>query len=270
MQFVGAMALVLGAVWLWEKAGWILLLIPLGFVTVVYMLKLSSDAEREADNERLRQQQLVEKDRLQATKSMFLEKLTTHENTLFKKLKQTLYKDDYGQLVFDRWITERNYFIEKVLVVECNYLLDILDRGSVERVIDDRVIGRLNQPLTPEKISIGDITALEFEHHCASLLKISGWDAKVTQASGDQGIDIIAKFGALTAVFQCKKYSRPVGNAAVQEVIAGKAFENAQVAAVVSNASFTLAARQLAASADIHLLHFDELPTFAQKLGLIV
>ena len=120
MQFVGAMALVLGAVWLWEKAGWILLLIPLGFATVVYMLKLSSDAEREADNERLRQQQLVEKDRLQATKSMFLEKLTAHENTLFKKLKQTLYKDDYGQLVFDRWITERNYFIEKVLVVECN------------------------------------------------------------------------------------------------------------------------------------------------------
>lgn len=270
MQFVGAIALVLGVVWLWEKAGWILLLIPIGFATVIYMIKLSADAEREADNERLRQQQLADEDHLQATKSIFLEKLTLHEKTLFKKLQQTLYKDDYGQLVFDRWIAERNYFIDKVLIVECIYLLDVLDRGSVERVIDDRIIARLNEPSTPEQINIESITALEFEHHCASLLKISGWDAKVTQASGDQGIDIIAKFGALTAVFQCKKYSQPVGNAAVQEVIAGKAFENAHIAAVVSNASYTPAARQLAAAADIHLLHFDELPLFAEKLGLIV
>lgn len=270
MQFVGAIALVLGVVWLWEKAALLVLLLAIGLATVLYMLKLSSDTQREVENERLRQRQLADEDRLKATKSVFLEKLTIHENTLLKKLQQTLYKDDYGQLVFDRWIAERNYFIDKVLVIECTHLLDVLDRSSIEGVIDDRIIARLHEPLPPEQINIESITALEFEHHCASLLKISGWDAKVTQASGDQGIDIIAKFGALTAVFQCKKYSQPVGNAAVQEVIAGKAFENAHVAAVVSNASYTPAARQLAAAADIHLLHFDELPLFADKLGLIV
>jgi len=90
----------------------------------------------------------------------------------------------------------------------------------------------------------------------------------VTQASGDQGIDVIATRDNVKAVLQCKKYSQPVGNAAVQEIIAGKQFEQADIAAVVSNNSYTQSAKQLANAAGVHLLHYAELEQFAEKVGI--
>jgi restriction system protein len=68
-----------------------------------------------------------------------------------------------------------------------------------------------------------------------------------------------------TLVVQCKLYSSPVGNKAVQEVIAGRAFENADMAAVVSNMAFTKSARVLAQQAGVDLLHHDELPRYLRE-----
>lgn len=90
-----------------------------------------------------------------------------------------------------------------------------------------------------EEVNIDRLTPTEFEAHCASLLVKGGWSAKITQASGDQGIDIIGERNGLKAVFQVKKSSSTVGNKAVQEVIAGKSFASADLAFVVSNAGFT-------------------------------
>lgn len=122
---------------------------------------------------------------------------------------------------------------------------------------------------TSSALDVDALDPVQFEHHCADLLNSSGWNARVTQASGDQGIDVIAMYGNVKAVLQCKKYSQPVGNAAVQEIIAGKAFEQAHVAAVVSNATYTPSAKQLASTTGIHLLHLSELPQFAERLGLV-
>jgi hypothetical protein len=67
-------------------------------------------------------------------------------------------------------------------------------------------------------------------------------------------------------IIQCKHYSYPVGNDAVQEAIAGKTFERAQHAAVVSNASFTQHAKQLATTANVFLLHHENLAELEQKI----
>ena len=48
-----------------------------------------------------------------------------------------------------------------------------------------------------------------------------GWDAHATQGSGDQGKDVIAKRDGVSSAIQCKLYSKPVGNKAVQEALAG-------------------------------------------------
>jgi hypothetical protein len=46
-----------------------------------------------------------------------------------------------------------------------------------------------------------------FEHECARLLKIAGYDrVTVTKASGDGGIDVIAECGGKRFAVQCKKY----------------------------------------------------------------
>ena len=98
------------------------------------------------------------------------------------------------------------------------------------------------------------LTPLGFERHCAALLRAAGWHATLTAGSGDQGVDVLARRGDLSLVVQCKFYSKPIGNRAVQEAIAGQSFTGATHAAVVSNQPYTSAARDLAQRTRVMLL----------------
>lgn len=104
-----------------------------------------------------------------------------------------------------------------------------------------------------------DMDPVQYEHLVADTLKELGWKTRTTKGSGDQGIDVIATMNGKKLVIQCKLYSSNVGNAAVQEIVAGKAYEQAQFAAVVTNAKFTRSAIQLAKANDVFLLHHDQL-----------
>ena len=77
--------------------------------------------------------------------------------------------------------------------------------------------------------------------------------------TGDQGADLIADTGGRRVVIQCKFHSKPVGNKAVQEAHAAVGYHAGDHAAVVSNASFTRSAKQLAAANGVLLLHHDQL-----------
>ncbi len=67
-----------------------------------------------------------------------------------------------------------------------------------------------------------DMTANEFETYCAEELGRAGWNARVTMRSRDQGVDVVAEKLGVRVVLQCKLYSRPVGNKAVQEAAADR------------------------------------------------
>lgn len=86
-----------------------------------------------------------------------------------------------------------------------------------------------------------------FERYCAQLLLKNGFSkAEVTQGSGDFGVDILAEKDNITYAIQCKCYSNPVGNKAVQEAYSGKEFYKCMVAAVLTNSTFTRAAEETA------------------------
>ena len=104
-----------------------------------------------------------------------------------------------------------------------------------------------------------DMTPEEFEHYCAAVLKERSWKARVTQMSGDQGVDIVADKGGFRIAVQCKKYSKPVGNQAVQEVVAAMAHVGAQRGVVVTTRGYTPAAVKLAASNQVLLLLHSDL-----------
>ena len=104
-----------------------------------------------------------------------------------------------------------------------------------------------------------DMSPREFEHYCAAVLREMKWKARVTQLSGDQGVDIVADKRGLRIVVQCKKYSKPVGNRAVQEIVAGIAHRDAQRGVVVATNGYTSSAKKLAASNEVLLLHHSEL-----------
>jgi HJR/Mrr/RecB family endonuclease len=112
-----------------------------------------------------------------------------------------------------------------------------------------------------------EMTPVAFERHCADYLRLFGWSTQTTKASGDQGVDVIARKAGTVLVIQCKKQAEPVGNKAVQEIHAGRSFANAHYAAVVSNSSYTKAARELAGRTGVLLLHFTELAEANRLIG---
>lgn len=110
------------------------------------------------------------------------------------------------------------------------------------------------------------MTGVNFEHFCMKLLIKSGWSVETTKASNDQGVDLIARKTGLTIGVQCKKYSRAVGNRAVQEISAGVKHYSINIPVVVSNQSYTKQAIELAGSTGVHLIHFSEIETLYNTL----
>lgn len=109
------------------------------------------------------------------------------------------------------------------------------------------------------------LTPIEYEQYCRSIFRLEGWTANTTARTGDQGADLVCESGGARAVVQCKRYSQPVGNAAVQEVLAARVFYGAALAAVVTNVSFTKAAIELAEKTFVHLLNDSQLREWARK-----
>ena len=100
----------------------------------------------------------------------------------------------------------------------------------------------------------------QFEYQCAEILKRNGFSrVQVTQSSGDQGVDIIAHKHRKKYGIQCKYYSYPVGNKAVQEAYAGANFYDCDKAMVMTNLTFTRSATELAQKLEVEL--WDHCPT---------
>lgn len=101
----------------------------------------------------------------------------------------------------------------------------------------------------------------QYEHECAKMLRNKGFSkVQVTKGSGDQGIDVIAYSGGKKYGIQCKYYTSPVGNHAVQEAFAGARYYNCDVAVVMTNNTFTPAARELAKKTGVLLWDRNEIP----------
>ena len=73
-----------------------------------------------------------------------------------------------------------------------------------------------------------------------------GYKVKTTPRTNDYGADLILTKDGDKIVVQAKRWNDPVGNSAVQEVVAAKAYYKANRAMVVTNSYFTSNARSLA------------------------
>ena len=91
----------------------------------------------------------------------------------------------------------------------------------------------------------------QFEEQCAIILKRKHFSKiEVTKSSGDQGVDIIAYKHRKKYGIQCKYYTYPVGNKAVQEAYAGANFYDCDKVIVMTNTTFTRSAIELAEKLD--------------------
>lgn len=109
---------------------------------------------------------------------------------------------------------------------------------------------------------LDDISGMDFEELTCDILASNGFDiAENTQASGDFGVDVLARKDGISYAIQCKHYTSPVGIEAVQQVYAGRAYYECHVAMVLTNQYFTSSARKLADKLGVVLWDRDMLET---------
>ena len=126
---------------------------------------------------------------------------------------------------------------------------------------------KINKAMVTDDYDV--MTGEEFEEFCADILRGNGYSGvEVTKVSGDHGVDIIAKKDGLKYAIQCKRYSKPVGNKAIQEVYSGKDIYKADVAVVMSNMEFTAQAIEDAKRLNVELWNRDKIYSL-QKNGNI-
>ncbi|MNY15060.1 Restriction endonuclease [compost metagenome] len=185
-----------------------------------------------------------------------------HSRVLLRKRRQGTFRDEYGILNDQKWQRDLQHFVKKVLALELDQedLSEVFDLPTaIEEILD--AIG--SEADDSEELALRfkspQSLGFEFEHSCAQVLRSLGWEARVTTASGDQGVDIEAERNGYTVVVQCKLYASPVGNGAVQEIAAGRLHYGADCGVVISKSSFTPAARQLAKTTGVVLLDYDDL-----------
>lgn len=170
--------------------------------------------------------------------------------------RQRLTRDaGYGLIDDSQWIAQVDFFIDQRLrggtLAECP-----LEQLATLRYLIDTVT------TTADSEDLGfsdDMHPFDYERLVADGLTKLGRIAQLTGGTGDQGIDIIATMNEKRVVLQCKRYASPVGNSAVQQVFAGRAFVLADAAVVVSSAGFTPSAVELAERTHVILLHHDQL-----------
>jgi restriction system protein len=184
-----------------------------------------------------------------------------HLPVLLRKHRQLVRVDDYGLVDRSRWEKEVGYFFTRI-VFEA---LPAPDRRHVEQRLDT-FKARLEAIVEAGRPDIGAEARFErvrngaeFELFCAEELRRGGWRVTLTGPARDQGADLVAERGRTRLIVQCKLLGRPVGNYAVQEVVAARSHHQGNRAMVASNQRFTASCVDLAASNGVELCYWSEL-----------
>ena len=180
---------------------------------------------------------------------------------LRRKQRQLVRTDDYGLVDRSRWEREVGYFLDRVV-------LESLPAREARHVREGlgRYRARLEAAVAAgafdaaAELRFAQVrTGQEFELFCAAELERGGWRVSLTGPSRDQGADLVAERKGDRLVVQCKLLGRPIGNYAVQEVVAARSHQHANRALVASNQRFTASCIELAAANGVELCHWGEL-----------
>ncbi|MBI5048960.1 MAG: restriction endonuclease [Deltaproteobacteria bacterium] len=113
---------------------------------------------------------------------------------------------------------------------------------------------------------------LDFERQVHALLKKMGFEADVTKASGDGGIDIIAHSKEhITGgkyIIQCKDWSNPVGEPPVRDLYGVVTAEKANKGILITTSTFTSPAIKFAEDKPLELIDGAKFNKLLSKYGL--
>jgi restriction system protein len=199
------------------------------------------------------------------------DEVVTHAATLAVRRRQLEVTSEYGSKDSSRWVAEIRRFLRlnPVIAAHLGAIVGMIDKATFDaHGFVARAIDKYTLPAAVAQSLVPDSTGQALEQFCKAALEDLGWTVRVTPATADQGVDLMANKGPATVAIQCKQYNAPVGNAAVQEVCAGRSFYGAGHAVVVSVSGFTMAATQLAQAVNVLLLDAANLSMLETRLQL--
>ena len=139
--------------------------------------------------------------------------------------------------------------------------------GKIRKWMADNFIEFPHFSNSQPSVSLSSVmNGIDYENYIKNRIEEEGFLVKPTPVTGDQGVDLIVHTSSGKVAIQCKYYSSKVGNQAVQEVNAGKEFYNCSYAAVVSNKSYTPAAKKLAYSLGVYLCNENSLLSLLKEI----
>jgi|GEM_PF-745217 len=158
-----------------------------------------------------------------------------------------------------------------------NDLLEILHKRGVNLSEDDLrfvlkyLIDKREQQITEESLSIkpqlfANLDSADFEKLLYRLFETMGYKIEHVGRSKDQGADLILNRGVERIAVQAKRFiDTPVGNKAIQEVVAARNYYNCNGAMVVTSSGFTKEAIDLAKANNVYLIDYKELQDLLLK-----
>ncbi len=199
-----------------------------------------------------------------AEKERVVQAVETHRVALKKNLDMAVTVNDYGAVTSDKRSEVMGEFFVSIGLDEKALPFSQAAELVVKRLEEH------SEDSTHEKFdpSIIPSNGLAFEQWVASSLEKFGWETKMTPGSGDQGIDVIAECDGHRVGVQCKLSSTSIGNKAVQEAFAGRAYYSLDAVAVVSNAPYTIGAQRLSSSTGVRLLKPHDFPLLRDIVGV--
>lgn len=225
------------------------------------------ELEKERKKDRKKQK---EKNIRKATMKQLIRKLPKDFEAIIEKnfkvvagaYRKSVTSNAFGKKNYDKFLPQLQEYLE-----DNSKIVDRLDREfGVEVTFDEGALDKYIA-IIETKIKESDsrfdysdeMDPYDYEHLCAEEFKKNKWDAEATKGSSDQGVDVIATKDTRTLVAQCKRFMKPVGNKAVQEIVAGMKYYEATEGVVIAPNGYTNSAKNLAEANNIKLIHHSEI-----------
>jgi restriction system protein len=116
--------------------------------------------------------------------------------------------------------------------------------------------------------SIDDLLGTEFERCLEAMFVRLGYQAERTETY-DFGADLLLTKQGLRTAVQAKRQEGPVGERAVQQVLAGRVHYQCDGAQVVTNSELMPRARKLASECEVRVVERPELTRLLQLAGMV-
>ena len=120
---------------------------------------------------------------------------------------------------------------------------------------------------------INTLSGIEFEHLCQALLQKAGFDVETTKASGDGGIDLIARchqpFFDGKYIIQCKRYSGGVGEPIIRDLYGVVMAEHANKGILMTTGYFSMSAINFSRNKNLELIDGEKLAELLSEHGLV-